>query len=394
MKNISFEDIWNDLHPAIGNIDILHWHELKKNKIENIFFLGTDYDCSLFEERFRQYRIDYCGKILVSPDFQIEAILDDAGEPIREVKSNAKLIIAMPDYPSDVVLYERIKSIMDGYDLGRPHVIHEFSSGFALGTEKIIADRNIIEKAYSALCDQKSKTTFTTTLRSITFPYHWNMDIKEQNYGIRDPKRYPHSGDWCDELLINIDLEKYVLHCCSKELKKSDPMIVFTLIRKNAVVFCPNFTTRLRLREFMTVKELNHNVPLLDSILWDTNGNTTIPIMKYTGGTPLIYDQELRVVETVAVDNISQLLEGEQIGLISLDMGLEYRNALQGSCCTIEKHKPLIVIQGFKRINELWETIVWIHTNFVFYDIFMYRYETDNINEGHLIVLKPKGDQL
>ena len=51
-----------------------------------------------------------------------------------------------------------------------------------------------------------------------------------------------------------------------------------------------------------------------------------------------------------------------------------------------------IVIQGFKRINELWETIVWIHTNFVYYDIFLFRYETDNINEGHLIVLKPKGD--
>ena len=392
MKNISIEDIWNELHPAIGQIDILHWHELKKNKIENIYFLGSDYDCSLFEERFSQYGIDYAGKLLVSPNLKVEAILGKHGEPIRKIKSNATVIVVMPDYPSNPLLYESIKNIIDGCDLGRPHVIHEFSSGFALGTEKIIADRSIIEKAYGVLCDEKSKTIFFRTLRNITLPYHWNMDIKEQNYGIRDPKRYPYGGDICDELLINIDSEKYVLHCCSMELKKNDPMIVFTLRHKNAVLFCPNMTTRLRLREFMAMKKNDFDPPLLDSILWNSNGNTTISIMKYSGGTPLIYEKKLHAVETLTVDDISKSLRGKQIGLISLDMGLDYRKALQASCSTVEKDKPFIVIQGFKKINELWETIVWIHTNFVYYDIFLFRYETDNINEGHLIVLKPKGD--
>lgn len=395
MIDFSIDDILENLHPAIGQIDILYWHEIKKNKYSNIYFLGTDLDCALFQERFNIYKIDYAGTLIVSKDLEFCGIFDKYGNQNSHMELYPTIIVTMPDYPQDIFLYKRLQEILYTCGIKRPCIIHEFSAGFALGAELMAKDKTKIYEAYNNLLDENSKNCFYKMLKTVSIPYHWNMDLKEHNYGIRDPKRYSYKDedDLFKQLEGDIKTEQFVLICCATELKKNDPIISYSLKHKKSMLFLPRSIARLRVREFFEQQMCQYTVPILGNILWNSCGNINISMMKYTGGTPLAYEKKKYNIDAVTIKAISDSLGNEKIGLISLDMGLEFKKAIDGGIDVIENDNPIVLIQGFKMINELWETIIWCHTRLVRYNISLFRYETDNVCEGHVVVLKPKGDK-
>lgn len=385
---------YEKLHPAIGRYKILHWHEIKAFHSHKIYFLGTEHDCKLFEERFDVYGIPYIGEILVTKDIEYIEKKDFEGSSAAAESPNEPIvIITIPDYPADIDTYEKVQGVLKLFSIDVPCVIHEFSAGFALGSESIKADRGLIEKTMEILADNESKNCFLQTLSVLNIPFHWNMDIKEQNYGIFDTKMEKVTSYKKVSLNFFLNMNGYLIVCNSMELKKGDPCIKEMINHPKSVLYLPNYFTRLRAREFFSYQQKSYKLPIFDSILWDRYGEDRISVMKCTGGTPLDYEKKYQIVETVTIDIVSKKLKGERISVIVLDMDVYYKRALAGAKYTIIENSPVIVVQGFKKISELWNAILWCYKQFQEYDICLYRYDADNINEGHMIILKPKGEE-
>ena len=401
MKN-TLNEYYEKLHPAIGQYKILHWHELKALyshyfHSHKVYFLGTVHDCKLFEERFDIYSIPYYGEILVTKDIEyIEKKDFESSISIsKDTQDEIIVIIAIPDYPADIESYEKVQVVLRLFSIDVPYVIHEFSAGFALGSDSIKSDRRLIEKTMEILADHESRNCFLRTISALNTPFQWNMDIKEQNYGISDTKTkevssYKEDSLNADSLNFLSNMEGYLIVCNSMELKKGDPCIKKVIKYPKSVLYLPNYFTRLRAREFFSYQQKSYVLPILDSILWDECGENKISVMKCTGGTPLEYEKEFQNVETVTIDSVSKKLKGNRISAIVLDMDVYYKKALTGARDTIIEYFPVIVVQGFKKISELWNAILWCYEQFHEYDVYLYRYETDSINEGHMIILKPK----
>lgn len=392
MRN-TLNEYYEKLHPAIGRYKILHWHEIKAFHSPNFCFLGTEHDCKLFEERFDIYGIPYIGEILVTKDIEyVEKTNFEGSSAVTESLNEPIVIITIPDYPADIDIYEKVQGVLKLFNIDMPYVIHEFSAGFVLGSESIKSDRGLIEKTMEILADNESRNCFLQTLSVLNTPFHWNMDIKEQNYGIFDAKTKEVTS--YKEVSLNFfsNMNGYLIVCNSMELKKGDPCIDEMIKHPKSVLYLPNYFTRLRAREFLSYQHKSYKLPILDSILWDRCGKDKISVMKCTGGTPLDYEKEIQIVETVTIDNVSKKLKGERISVIVLDMDVYYKRALAGAKDTITENSPVIVVQGFKKISELWNAILWCYKQFQEYDVCLYRYEADNVNEGHMIILKPKGE--
>jgi hypothetical protein len=388
MKSIFLEKFYRNIHPALKDVGILYLHELKNGHKNNspLFLLGDEHSCELFKERLNHYHIQVEGFIIISVDMTTSKMLLNNGECIKELPLGAIVVVTFQDYPGNIKLFQKVQRVIIYLNITRPYIIHDFSSGFAVGAEHIVNDKEYITEVYNFLSDS-SKDCFCSFLEHITTPYRWNMDIKSVNYGIPD-KFKVENGNMTFEQYVYPKLEEgYVLFCDCTEFRKTDPK--WRLISKSkCIIFSPNYLVRLRLREYFDLCGINYNVPIVISALWDSNGSEKISFSKYTGGTPLLYERYDSQVSVTTVDTVMESLRDERLQLIILDMDDNYQRAINGARNTITRNHPVIIIKGFSHADYLWNAIRWIKFNLPQYSVSLTRFPSDNILQGHSIVLE------
>ena len=378
MKSNFFNSFYERLHPAIGKIGIFEWDNLKAGDINTPLYLwGDDISCELFRQRFKANNIKYEG--IINSGF---------GDNLNSLPEGATVIVTLKDFPSDITLYYNVSSQLAKIGIKKPYIIRDFSSGFALGSEHVVRDRNKIESSYWILGDEDSKACFEAFLENSVVPYHWNMDITADVFGIPDPYR-PDNHKWnYGDLDNNIAEKSFVLFCITGEFKRNDPNYELLNTHSNCVVLCPDSLSRLRMRECFNHALVEHGIPIIDKTLWDSDKTVYYQRYKWHGGTPLYYSGKSVRAQGIALDRLVACSKGMDVSLLILNMNEDYIHALRGAKTYILNNRVEVRILGFHTADCLWNAITRINTEFPEKDILLRRYFSENPLEGHCIVIK------
>lgn len=395
MTSSLIDSIYSGLHPALGSVEILYWHELKKSHNQmSLFLYGDSYSCRLFVEWFKPYGIAVEGIILSEPkatsgdQWDIPVFTPDTWN--KSQWENSAVVVTLRDFPGNIDLYHAEMDKLGKMGVSRPYIIHDFSSGFALGAEKIVESRMQIENAINCLEDEDSKQCFIAFLQHLNVPHHWNMDITAETFGIPDPKRTMVS-EWEDPCDCSVSSESVILFCNTVEWHGHDPKLALIKYCKDCILFFPHSLARLKLREYIGCGRVVNAPIILSSALWDSDGEKTFHVPCITGGTPLSYESKVAEYKTVTVDSV-MAATGKFPDLIVLDMDNAFPAAIHGAHASILAHHPSIAVNGFSRAHFLWNAVNELHRLLPHYSIYLRRYPSENPMEGHTIFLKYEGD--
>jgi len=384
---------YNRIHPALHSKNILFWHQIKKTKFDRpILLYGNPVSCELLIQRLNTCGIHPTGVILSEGTaLNIKEIPVLVDNEIKDRIGKSILLVTLQDYPGTVENYLSVEKQLKKLGCEKPYVIHEFSSGFALGAENLVDQQHYVEQAYDLLKDKTSRSCYLAFLEHINRPYHWNMDIRSENFGIPDNKRYEQSGEWEFEPIPFINLkESLLLHSCTTDWNKNDPFIRLSKFAQKAVFLNPHDLYRMKLRELLSREMLDtvKNTAVLNNILWEQSGLIQIEKEQYAGGTPLSYSVQTITINALTVDDLMRQMPTEKLGLIVLDMNSDYMKAIHGATITIEKDNPTIAVCGFKSAEKLWKSIVHLYESFPTWSIKLRRYPCENVIMGHIIYLE------
>ncbi len=389
-----WNDYYNALSPAIYQCEYISWNELKQKNYDSSFVLyGTEISCRLMLLRFDQYNIKVKGLFIVDKAEKLNYINDRPVYPRKEWKHYSEgslVIITYQDFPGNEEKFHSVKKDLSKEKIRDYYVIREFSAGFVLGVKELLNQRKKVEYCLDILADEESKRCYKSYLRHICRPYHWNMDMKEGNFGIADSKRY-YNDEWSFFSYPNIFLaNKALIYCCSSEWSDKDPQLGFCAKAKKTIFLYPNSVDRLKLREFVRQydEELLIRIAILDKKLSNENGRLLHRKYMFSGGTPLEYEFQIMEKEAISVDQIRMNLGTLPIGLIVLDMREDFISAINGAKKTIDTDDPLIAVNGFFSAEQLWNSVILLKEKFPQKQILLRRYESENVLMGHVILIK------
>lgn len=380
MKNSYIDVIYRQMHPAIGKIGILYWHEIcSGSEAAPLYIWGDQNSCELFIQRFENNDVSYAG-----------VVTRDRESGFRFPK-DAKVVVALRQFPGDRQAYSDVIRQLDNLGVHIPYTIHEFSSGFPLGSERLISDRDSVENAYSILEDDVSRNCFIHFLKKCTTPYYWNMDFSEESFGIPDPRMGSvREGKFWESSLSEVARDNYVFFCILNEFHAHDPNLQLLMTHDRCIVFCPEPLARIRLREWLLKREHSLEIPIIDAALWDRPGSDSCRRTQWSGGTPIAYPTQERTIRTDSVDRLVSTIRDGKLKLLLLSMEDLYGKALTGAQKTIALHDTAIMVSGFHRADLLWSAINDLHRAFPERQLLLRHYQTENTLEGFYIILKTK----
>lgn len=389
MKNHSLDEIYRGIHPALGSIGTLHWNSIvDKTPATPLVLYGDTVSCELFRQRFENNNIPVAGIILHGGKTAESVITPEGPEVIQTLPDDAIVIVTLRDYPRDIELYYAVKSQLKEYGVIKPYVIHEFCSGFALNADKLISERDRVIQAFSLLLASSSRECFQEYIKNAATPYHWNMDITNELFGIEDTHR-PTEKVWThgeyDPVLSD---DGCVVYCNTREFHCGDPRLKLLRTSRNSFMFYPNPISRLKLREYLSAQECTDGVLVLDRMLWNREGLETVVFKGYSGGTPLSYAGKKHVIHTMTVDGLMELLKELRLDLLVLDLDEDFVNVLEGAETVLHSDHPTIIINGFSKVDQLWNSIIKLNEMLPHYRMSLHRYPSANILEGHSIILE------
>lgn len=359
---------YDNLHPAIGNVGVLTLNEIKSDAFnKKIALLGNDVDNGLFAQRLKEYGIEQ--------------------KSLAELSDECIVVCTAEDFPRDKEVFFKMINEANSIGINKLYCIHEFSSGFCLGAEKVVTDRKHVFDAYEILQDDISKECFLHFLKWVSTPYHWNMDMKEDTFGISDKKRYGNSYEFDDSDLCDF-WGKNVILCNSDEWKKNDKTINKCAHASSLYLFFPKDEDRIKLFEQINSSEegFKDNYFVYRSILSNIDDISEKKFFRFSGGSPLEMPPIFKTVRSICADDFFEDCHSS-IDAIVLDMGYEFTKAIHGANGIIGKYNPIIVIKGFNRADYLWDAILWSNKNFPNKKISLRRNEVENIINGYEIII-------
>jgi len=380
MKNRCIDAIYQHMHPAIGKIGILYWHEIcSGGEAAPLYIWGDKNSCELFVQRFDNNGISYAG-----------VVTSDRESGFR-FPEDAKVIVALRQFPGDRELFSSVIQQLSYLGVHIPYTIHEFSSGFPLGSERLISDRDSVENAYSILEDDISRSCYLRFLKNCTMPYFWNMDFSEESFGIPNPRiESVRKNQFWEASLSERVCDDYVFFCILNEFHAHDPNWQLLMTHDRCIVFCPDPLTRTRLREWLLKREHSLEIPIINAALWDHSGSDFYRRAQWSGGTPIDYPTQERKIRTDSVDRLVSTIQDGRLKLLLLSMEDLYGKALTGAKKTIAFHDTEIWVSGFHRTDLLWSAINDLHRAFPERLLLLRQYQTENALEGFYIILKTK----
>lgn len=380
MKSFSIDAFYRGLHPAISQLNLLHWHELVNHSVSGPFYLfGDRVSCELVQQWFQHNHIELKG-----------IIPDDSGE-VCGLAEDEKVIVVYRDFPRDAELYARVRHSFKSLGLKKAYIIHDFSSGFAPGAERLIPEREQVERACGLLDDEASRDCFHAFLLNAAKPYHWNMDFTAETFGIPDPRRVQENAPAFAQTL-QIPAAGYVFFCNTEEFSKNDPKLSLLGKHEGCVYFCPDRLARLRLREFCAQQNWTLRAPILNGALWNSSGTAAVSRRKWSGGTPLSYPEDRTQVQTFTADSLMDGLPEKKLEALILNMADDCIKAIEGSIQTIKRDRTTVFINGFHRADLLWNVILKLHELIPDAGIRLSRYPSENVLEGHCIQFFQRGE--
>lgn len=387
MRELSVDTILDNINPAIYNVNILYWCELiEQNEYNNIILFGDEIDNELFCQRFAKYNIPILKRI----DYYLNEKEDDTKNKFLSNLSKYVVIVTFRDFPGNPVVFNRVMRELKRYRVNKPYIIHDFSAGFALGTELIKQEQNEIREAYQHLSDEHSKKIFLTTLQKATQPYGWNMDFNNENFGIPD-KNVDNIYN-CEDNISILDNLDTVLYCTTKDINNNSKVLKAITKCTGLIAFIPNNITRRRFREYLIHQSTCAHFQIIKQILWSDTKIINYECELPNGGTPLKFKKKKEILQAITIDRFVEEYYISTVSHIVAEMNTDYIFLLNGANKTIHKYQPEIDIIGFHEIDGLWKAINHLFKKYGNeYSIHLSREPRENILEGHIIILKKKG---
>lgn len=383
-KEGDFLERYFELIPeAINLTRWINWCDVKSILfMKKIILLGSTVANALMKQRLADKGIDVFDEI----DIFDSTLLEDWLKKYRDIIIEENLFFLVPEqeYPANELIYLNVKRIFNLLGEKRINAIRDFSSGFPLGAEDILNDKTLIQNVFTVLKDDISKICFTEYLYTAISNYHWNMDIKENNFGIADKKSYEKRKNY---ILSTEDFDKYVrgrnfLFCSTRDWDKNNP-IFSSASYKYLLFLFPIRLSRMKLHELYDYE--SDSINICDCILSDKDGEKIVDIRKYSGGTPLEYLVTKVKVNTCSIESISKRTF-RNYDTIMIEMGDEFEDVLIESYVEILNNNTTLIVCGFGRVSELWKSISIVNKYLKDYVISLRRYETENIISGYLII--------
>lgn len=375
-KNDILEEQFHMLHPALWEVTYLHWILVSPESLANVVLVGDRISCKLMELRLSQKGISPIG----------EVYLDDECPNIN-YPSKVTFLMTLQDFPGELAGYIKTRKKLRAKSINRISVIRDFSSGFALGAEKIYSEKREIRRAYEILDGTNSKHRFIRFLSQINKPYHWNMDMRADNFGIPDPNRYMPKCEWADDLPIPPQNENSLLiYCSSRYWNDNDPYLNWSRFYPMSMFFLPHQLYRMKFVEFIRKNKINaESLYLSKKMLYHSCTSFICHSRAFSGGTPLLYQEQNVLVNGISIDAISPR---PKLGALVLAVDDAFEDIIMGARESISADKPTIIIQGFSQANQLWISICKIPDILPGYFVSLYRYATESITDGYSIFLR------
>ena len=372
------EKQFHNFHPALWEVSYLHWAQISPESLTDVVLVGDRVSCKLMELRLRQKGICPIGEVYLDNDNSCCAYSD-----------KVTFLMTLQDFPGELSRYIQVRDKLIACNINHVSVIHDFSSGFALGAEKLISEKNNIRCAYKMLDGIDSKWRLINFLSQINEPYHWNMDMRAENFGIPDPNRYKPEHEWVDILPMPPKNENTLLiYCSSKEWNDNDPYLNWSQFYSMSMFFLPDMLHRVKFIEFMQKNKLkSKKLYISKKMLYRSCSTFTCHKREFSGGTPLVYQDQDILLEGISIDAISPR---PKLGTLVLAVDDEFEDIILGAQDSISADKPMIIIQGFTQADQLWNSVCKIPNLLPGYSISLYRYATENITQGYSIFLKWK----
>lgn len=372
------EKQFHNLHPALWEVTYLHWTQISSESLTDVVLVGDRVSCKLMELRLSQKGICPIGEVYLDNEYSC-----------CDYSEKVTFLMTLQDFPGELARYVHVREKLMDRNINQVSVIHDFSSGFALGAEKLIPEKNNIRYAYEMLDGMDSKRRLLSFLSQINKPYHWNMDMRAENFGIPDSNQYKPEHEWVDILPLPPQNDKALLiYCSSKEWNDNDPYLNWSQFYPSSMFFLPDKLYRMKFIEFIRKNKLkSEKLFISKKMLYRSCGSFTFHKRAFSGGTPLLYQVQDIPVEGISIDAISPR---PKLGSLVLAVDDAFEDIILGAQDSISSDKPVIIIQGFSQADQLWNSVCKIPNLLPGYSISLYRYATENITQGYSILLRWK----
>ena len=367
-----------NLHPALWDVTYMHWAHISPESLADVVLVGDRVSCKLMELRLKQKGICPIGEVYL-----------DNEDSCCDYSEKVTFLMTLQDFPGELARYIQIRGKLISKNINQVSVIRDFSSGFALGTEKLISEKNNIRYAYAMLDGVDSKRRLISFLSQINKPYHWNMDMRADNFGIPDHNQYRPECEWADILPMPPQNDKSLLiYCSSRDWNDNDPYLNWSQFYSSSMFFLPDKLYRMKFIEFIRKNKFkSENLFISKKMLYRSCCSFTCHKRAFSGGTPLLYPARDILVEGISIDAIAPR---PKLGTLVLAVDDAFEDIILGAQDSISSDKPIIIIQGFSQADQLWNSVCKIPNLLPGYSISLYRYATENITQGYSIFLRWK----
>lgn len=372
------EKQFQNLHPALWEVTYLHWTQISSESLTDVVLVGDRVSCKLMKLRLSQKGICPIGEVYLDNEYSC-----------CDYSEKVTFLMTLQDFPGELLSYIQVREKLIARNIHQVSVIRDFSSAFALGAENLISEKKSIRFAYEILDGMDSKRHLIRFISQINKPYHWNMDMRADNFGIPDSNQYRPEHEWVDILPMPPQNGKSLLiYCSSKEWNDNDPYLNWSQFYPLSMFFLPDKLYRMKFIEFIRKNKLkSENLFISRKMLYHSCCFFTCQKRAFSGGTPLLYQEQDVLVEGISIDAIAPR---PPIGILVLAVDDAFEDIILGARSSISSDKPIIIIQGFSRADQLWNSVCKIPNLLPGYSVSLYRYATENITQGYSIFLKWK----
>ena len=383
-------EIWESWHPALKEVNYIHWCDLEKAPYNrSVILCGTEIACALMKKRFEMISIQPAGYLYFDP-YSREKVEQNTRIVLNYGKKwdNLIYVVALQDFPGDEKNYTRIRDYLFTVGIRELYVIHDFSASFAMGAECVWKERQMIEKAFRNLSDDKSRERLVSFLKTINKPFHWNMDIKKENFGIPDPNRYGLTSEWEDLVAPSEVTTNSRMIFCGLHWNNSTPFFNWSSFFDYSLYMLPDQLCRLKFRQYIGKNKQQEKIGIISECPSNNHKGVYLEKEQFTGGTPIKYKTRMVFYNTVTIDSVAREIGGNT-NYIIIDMDMGFIEALGGALQVIKSVHPIIMVTGFSRANMLWSSINYLSATFPNYSLNLLRFATENILQGYVIQLTP-----
>lgn len=268
---------------------------------------------------------------------------------ICEKYDDCVILVCFATFLPDVM--QRLRDISKRYTLLAPYIS---MFGDELCTNEFIAEnREKIENAYSLLSDGQSRLVFSNVINymisgKIQYLFDCETDrneVFENIIKLGQEEKYldlgAYNGDTIMEFL-NVTNNRY----------------------KSIIAFEPDRKNFKKLTAF-TLNNNFENCSCLPFAVWKDRGEISFACK---GGRMSRYDES---GETVICESIDNVLEGDSITYIKMDVEGAEREAILGGQNTLVRFYPKLAVSAYHKISDIFELILLLHDVAPKYKIFL-----------------------